>query len=379
MEFTVIKHHLSDEFRAGLGLAVAVIIGVAVTAACRKTSGFESANLGTSLAIASESPNHLAVEGFLPELGGAIAWLNSAPLSRKSLRGKVVLVDIWTYSCINSLRQLPYLKAWAARYKDQGLVVIGVHTPEFGFEKEQANVAHALRELNISYPVAIDSNHAIWDAFNNQYWPADYLIDAKGRIRYHHFGEGDYDVSERVIQELLMENGATGINEDPLSLSAAGIEAAPSRDVRSPETYIGSNRAERFASRRRSADDSRKIYTVPAVLSLNDWGISGPWHVGPESAVLNSSPGEIVFRFFSRDLHLVLDSTNQAVPIRFKVKLDGAAPGNDCGTDTSSDGSGAVREPRLYQLIRQKGQVKERTFEIDFLDPGVQAFSFTFG
>jgi len=290
-----------------------------------------------------------------------------------------VLVDIWTYSCINSLRQLPYMKAWAAKYKDQGLVVIGVHSPEFGFERVRSNVETAVRDLNVAYPVAIDSNHAIWEAFNNEYWPADYFVDGKGRIRYHHFGEGDYDESERVIQELLRENGVTGLDRDPVALSAVGIEAAPSSDVQSPETYVGYGRTERFASRERLSRDSRKTYTPPATLSLNQWGLGGSWHVGPESGVLQDTPGKIVFRFHSRDLHMVLGPAKDGTPVRFKVRLDGAAPGSDCGTDTSPNGTGEIREPRLYQLIRQKGRVQDRTFEIEFFEVGSQAFSFTFG
>jgi thiol-disulfide isomerase/thioredoxin len=330
-------------------------------------------------ATAAESHPSLADEGHLPELDGAIGWLNSAPLNRKSLRGKVVLVDIWTYSCINSLRQLPYMKSWAAKYKDAGLVVIGVHAPEFGFEKERANVEIAVRDLKLTYPVAIDSNHAIWQAFNNEYWPADYFIDGKGRIRYHHFGEGEYVESERVIQQLLKENGATGLNLNPVNLTADGVEAPPSEEVQSPETYVGYGRIERFASPERLAQDSRKTYSAPERPSLNQWGLSGSWDVGAESAVLQGAPGKITFRFHARDLHMVLGPAKNGKPVRFRVTLDGGAPGDDRGLDSASDGAGEVRDPRLYQLIRQRGQVKDRTFAIEFLDPGIQAFSFTFG
>jgi thiol-disulfide isomerase/thioredoxin len=328
---------------------------------------------------AAESQPPLADEGHLPELGGAIGWLNSAPLNRKSLRGKVVLVDIWTYSCINSLRQLPYMKSWAAKYKDAGLVVIGVHAPEFGFEKERANVETAVRDLKLTYPVAIDSNHAIWQAFDNEYWPADYFIDGKGRIRYHHFGEGEYVESERVIQQLLKENGATDLHLNPVNLTADGVEAPPSEDVQSPETYVGYSRTERFASPERLAQDSRKTYSAPERPSLNQWGLSGSWDVGAESAVLQGAPGKITFRFHARDLHMVLGPAKNGKSVRFRVTLDGGAPGDDCGLDSASDGAGEVRDPRLYQLIRQRGQVKDRTFAIEFLDPGIQAFSFTFG
>lgn len=318
-------------------------------------------------------------EGRMPELDGAVAWLNSAPLSNKSLRGKVVWVNFWTYSCINSLRELPYIKAWAAKYKDAGLVVIGVHAPEFGFEKENANVENAVRELKITFPVPIDSNHAIWNAFHNQYWPADYLIDGKGRIRYHHFGEGEYGESERAIQTLLRENAAAGLKEDTVHLSASGIEAPPGADIQSPETYVGYRLAEHFASGERLDRDSPRTYTSPVKLSLNQWGLGGSWTVADERASLQAAPGKIVFRFHGRDLHMVLGPAMSGKPVRFRVKLDGAAPGADCGADSAPDGSGEVREPRLYQLIRQKGRTQDRTFEIEFLDPGVQAFSFTFG
>jgi thiol-disulfide isomerase/thioredoxin len=331
----------------------------------------KSASLVASVALADE--------GRLPDLGGAIGWLNSPPLNRKSLRGKVVLVDIWTYSCINSLRQLPYLKSWAAKYKDAGLVVIGVHAPEFGFEQERGNVEKAVRDLKLTYPVAIDSNHAIWQAFNNEYWPADYFIDGKGQIRYHHFGEGEYVKSERVIQQLLKENGATDLDLSTVSVSAAGVEVPPSEDVQSPETYVGYGRTERFASPERLAQDARKTYSVPAGLSLNQWGLSGSWNVGVQSAAPQGPAGKIVFRFHARDLHMVLGPTKNGKPARFRVTLDGVAPGDNGGLDSAPDGTGEVRDPRLYQLIRQKGQVKDRTFAIEFLDPGIQAFSFTFG
>jgi thiol-disulfide isomerase/thioredoxin len=329
---------------------------------------------------AAESRPILADEGPMPDLTGAVAWLNSAPLTRDSLRGKVVLIDFWTYSCINCLRALPYVEGWAAKYEDAGLVVIGVHTPEFAFEKERANVEKAVRDLKISYPVAIDSDYKIWQAFNNEYWPAHYFIDGKGRIRYHHFGEGQYDESERVIQQLLKENGATSLAEGVLSVSGNGAEAAPDKgNSRSPETYIGYHRAEHFASAEPIAQDSRKAYTLRPRLSLNQWGLAGTWKVSAESAVLQTTPGKIVFRFHARDLHLVLGPTMDGKPVRFTVKLDGTAPGEDHGSDTDASGAGTVQDHRLYQLIRQKGPVEDRTFEIEFLDPGVQAFAFTFG
>jgi cytochrome c biogenesis protein CcdA/thiol-disulfide isomerase/thioredoxin len=331
-------------------------------------------------ASAAEPLPALADEGALPDLGGAVGWINSPPLSSKSLRGKVVLVDFWTYSCINCLRALPYVEGWSEKYKDAGLVVIGVHTPEFAFEKERANVEKAVRDLKVTYPVAIDSNYGIWQAFHNEYWPAHYFIDGKGRIRYHHFGEGDYAESERVIQELLRENGAKSLSETAVKVSADGVEAPPDKvDNRSPETYVGYHRAEHFASAEKIAQDSRKVYTPQPRLSLNQWALSGSWKVGEESAVLQAAPGKIVFRFHARDLHLVLGPTKGGKPVRFTVKLDGTAPGEDRGSDTDATGAGTVQGHRLYQLIRQKGAVEDRTFEIEFLDPGVQAFAFTFG
>jgi thiol-disulfide isomerase/thioredoxin len=328
---------------------------------------------------ASKNYPMLADEGAMPELDGAIGWLNSAPLNRKSLRGKVVLVDFWTFTCINSLRPLPYVKSWAAKYKDVGLVVIGAHTPEFSFEKEKVNVENAVRDLHVIYPVAIDSDYKIWQAFHNEYWPAQYLIDGKGRIRFHHFGEQEYDEIERVIQELLKENGATGVDTNLISVSGEGVEAAPSRDDRSPETYVGYGRAENFASPEGLAHDSTRTYSSPTRLFLNQWALSGSWKIGEESAVPQAPGGKILFRFHSRDLHLVLSLAKNGAPVRFRVALDGAQPGDNHGSDTAPDGTGEIREPRLYQLIRQKGPIRERTFEIEFLDTNAQALDFTFG
>ena len=333
---------------------------------------------------AAETGAPLGEHGSMPDLANLVrsentAWLNSAPLSSESLRGKVVLVDFWTYSCINSLRNIPYVQSWAAKYRDAGLVVIGVHTPEFGFEKDPANVAQALRDLNVTYPVAIDSSYAIWQAFGNEYWPADYVVDGKGRIRYQHFGEGDYGESERVIQQLLRENGAGGIAAGTVRDDAKGIEAPSSDETQSPETYVGYRQTERFVSPDRMVPDVRKAYRLPARLALNQWGLGGPWTVGAEAGVLQSAPGRIVFRFHSRDLHLVLGPAASGQPVRFHVTLDGRPPGADHGADTAANGAGEVREPRLYQLIRQRGAPSDRTFEIEFVDPGVQAYAFTFG
>ena len=338
-----------------------------------------SSILPSVLAARSDTRSMLVDDGPMPDFKGGVAWLNSATVTSQSLRGKVVLVNFWTYTCINSLRALPYVKGWSAKYQNSGLVVIGVHTPEFSFEKQQSNVEAALGELRVTYPVVMDNNYGIWQDFSNQYWPAFYIADAKGRIRYEHFGEGDYGVSERVIQELLKENGASDLDLNLLSDTARGIEAPPSDDDGSPESYIGYHLAERFSSLERLDHDEQRIYSLPAVLRLNHWGLSGSWNVNAESAVSQAPSGRIVFRFHSRDLHLVMAPAKDRKPVHFKVTLDGAVPGTDCGTDSTPEGTGEVREPRLYQLIRQKGPVKDRTFEIEFLDPGVQALDFTFG
>jgi thiol-disulfide isomerase/thioredoxin len=331
-------------------------------------------------ACGAESSSTLGDEGRMPELDGAIGWLNSAPLTRDSLRGKVVFVDFWTYTCINSLRPLPYVKSWAAKYKDAGLVVIGAHTPEFSFEHEPVNVQNAVRDLKVIYPVAIDSNYKIWNAFDNQAWPAQFFIDAKGRIRFHHFGEGNYVECEGVIQQLLKENGVTGIDSSVVSDTGVGIEApADFDDENSPESYVGYGEAQRFASPERVAHDSTKTYSPPPHPALNEWGLSGSWKIGKESAELQVAPGRVLYRFHSRDLHFVLAPTNDGKPVRFKVILDGAAPGENCGSDCAPDGGGQIQEPRLYQLIRQKGPIADRTFEIEFLDPGAHAVDFTFG
>jgi thiol-disulfide isomerase/thioredoxin len=332
-----------------------------------------------ALAGSADPRSLLADDGPMPGLNGGVTWLDSAPVSSQSLGGKVVLANFWTYTCINSLRALPYVKSWAGKYQKSGLVVIGVHTPEFSFEKQQTNVEEALRDQHITYSVVMDSNYSIWQDFNNQYWPAFYIVDAKGQIRYEHCGEGAYGDSERVIQELLKENGATNLDVNLVSDTARDIEAPPSDDVDSPESYIGYRQAERFSSPERLDHDKLRIYSSPESLRLNHWGLSGSWNVNAESAVSQAPSGLIVFRFHSRDLHLVMAPTKDGKPVRFRVTLDGAAPGADCGADSSPDGTGEVREPRLYQLIRQKGPVKDRTFEIEFLDPGVQALDFTFG
>ncbi|MFM0738795.1 cytochrome c biogenesis protein DipZ [Paraburkholderia xenovorans] len=325
----------------------------------------------------------LPVEGVLPTLNGAVQWLNSPPLTVESLRGKVVLIDFWTYSCINCLRSLPYVKAWAQKYKDQGLVVIGVHTPEFAFERNIDNVKKATHDLGVDYPVAVDNNYTIWRALNNQYWPAHYFVDAKGQIRYHHFGEGDYAESEKVIQQLLAEAGHADASKVAIGIaggSAQGVQAAADNaDMQSPETYVGYERAENFASPGGEAQDKAHTYAAPSQLAVNNWGLAGTWTVGAEQATLTKASGRIVYRFHARDLHLVLGPGADGKPVRFRVSVDGAAPGASHGTDIAADGSGTVTEQRLYQLVRQTGDVADHTFSIEFLDPGVQAYAFTFG
>ena len=321
----------------------------------------------------------VAAEGEFPPLTGATGWLNSPPLTPQALRGKVVLVDFWTYSCINCLRSLPYVQGWADTYKDQGLVVIGVHAPEFAFEKNPDNVAKAVHDLHVTYPVALDSNLTIWEAFHNQYWPAHYLIDASGRIRYHSFGEGDYAKTEKAIQQLLAENGHKGA-EAVTTVTGSGISAAANMDaIGSPETYVGYGRGERFVSAGGYVGDAPHDYALPGLVKLNDWGLAGNWLVAQESAALQSPGGRIAFRFHARDLHLVLGPAADGHAVRFRVTIDGKAPGADHGIDTAPDGSGTVTGQRLYQLVRQKGALRDRTFQIEFLGAGVQAFAFTFG
>jgi cytochrome c biogenesis protein CcdA/thiol-disulfide isomerase/thioredoxin len=321
----------------------------------------------------------LPVEGSAPSLNGAVTWLNSPPLTMAQLKGKVVVVDFWTYSCINCLRSVPYVRAWAQKYKDQGLVVIGVHAPEFAFEKTVGNVKKAVADLKIGYPVAIDNDYAIWRAFNNQYWPAHYFIDATGKVRHHHFGEGDYDQSERVIQQLLAEAGKTKVAGGLVSVNATGAQqASDSQDVASPETYVGYERAEHFASPGGVVRNASHVYAL-GPLDLNAWGLAGDWTVGAEQAGLNAKDGRIAYRFHARDLHLVLGPMSNGGKVRFRVTIDGKPPGADHGMDTDAAGNGVITGQRLYQLVRQKGAVHDRTFEIQFLDAGVQAYAFTFG
>jgi cytochrome c biogenesis protein CcdA/thiol-disulfide isomerase/thioredoxin len=321
----------------------------------------------------------LPVEGSMPSLAGATQWLNSAPLSTESLRGKVVLVDFWTYSCINCIRSLPYVRGWADKYKDHGLVVIGVHAPEFAFEKNPANVTKAVKDLGVDYPVALDNDYAIWRGFNNEYWPAHYFIDARGRIRHHHFGEGEYRQSEDVIRQLLAEAGQKDLPGGYVRDDHRGVEAAASNDpTRSPETYVGYARARNFVGGR-VARDGAHDYRAPAALATNQWSLDGRWTVHDENAQLEQAGGAIVYRFRGRDLHLVLGPAADGKPIRYRVTIDGKPPGADHGMDTDADGNGTITSQRLYQLVRQANGSGERLFEITFLDPGVHAYAFTFG
>ena len=322
----------------------------------------------------------LPVEGELPSLGGATGWLNSPPRTPAGLRGNVVLASFWTYTCINWLRQLPYLRAWAGKYQDQGLVVIGVHTPEFPFEHDADNVRQAVKDMRIGYPVAIDNNYAIWQAFGNHYWPALYFADAQGQIRHHYFGEGEYRQSEMVIQQLLAEAGFGGIGHDLVSVDARGIEAAADwATLRSPENYTGYARTENFASPGGTVPGGPHVYAVPARLRLNQWALSGDWTAEEQAITLNTAGGQIACRFCARDLHLVMGPVAAGTSVRFRVLLDGQPPGEAHGIDVDGQGGGMAAEQRLYQLIRQPGPVTERTFEITFPGPGVQACAFTFG
>ncbi|WP_394781899.1 cytochrome c biogenesis protein DipZ [Undibacterium sp.] len=334
-----------------------------------------------SMMMSGQASHSLPVQGDFPALTSPGPWLNSPPLTRDGLRGKVVLVDFWTYSCINCLRTLPYLKAWNEKYKDHGLVIIGVHAPEFAFEKDVGNVRKAVADLGVTYPVVLDNGYDIWQAFNNRFWPAHYFIDANGKIRSHHFGEGDYDEAEKTIRELLTEAGVKDLPPDSKAVAGAtGIQAAADEaHIQSQETYVGYERAANFVTSTKLVQDQAAPYAVPAALQLNQWGLEGKWLVDREKATLDSAPGKVVFKFYARDLHLVLGPGKDGKPVRFRVLLDGAAPAADHGVDTDEQGNGVVKEQRLYQLIRQSKAIGEHTFSIEFLDKDVQAFAFTFG
>ncbi|MCF2151428.1 thioredoxin family protein [Desmonostoc muscorum LEGE 12446] len=320
----------------------------------------------------------LPIEGELPSLVGAIAWLNSQPLTVDELRGKVVLINFWTYTCINWLRQLPYVRAWAEKYKDQGLVVIGIHTPEFEFEKNIDNVRRALTEMKIDYPIAVDNDYAVWRAFGNHYWPALYFIDTQGRIRHHQFGEGEYEQSERVIQRLLSESGTGRVGQEIVEVDARGFEvAADWNNLKSPENYLGYERTENFASPNGAVLNKPRLYSAPAQLQLNQWALSGDWTITRQAIVLNKSGGRIAYRFHARDLHLVMGP--RGTPVRFRVLVDGQPVVAARGLDVDVRGEGTATEQRLYQLVRQPKPISDQQFEIEFLDSGVEAFAFTFG
>jgi thiol-disulfide isomerase/thioredoxin len=321
----------------------------------------------------------LNVEGQLASFEGATSWINSPPLTPAGLRGKVVLVDFWTLTCVNWLRTLPYVRAWAAKYKDKGLVLVGVHTPEFTVEHDIGNVQRAAKAMRVDYPVAVDSDYKVWRAFGNQYWPAVYIADARGRIRYHHFGEEAYEETERVIQQLLREAGASGVGSDLVAVRPQGTEvAADWNDVKSGESYLGTEKRKNFASGG-GPEGKPHLYTVPADLRLNHWGLAGEWTVGRESAGSEKPKARIVYRFHARDVNLVMGPGVAGRPVRFRVLIDGHAPQNSHGTDVDAQGNGTVTEPRLYQLLRQPRPIVDRAFEIEFLDPGADALCFTFG
>jgi thiol-disulfide isomerase/thioredoxin len=322
----------------------------------------------------------LPIEGDLPSFDGATGWLNSKALTGEDLRGKVVVVEFWTYTCINWLRTAPYVRAWAEKYKDKGLVVIGVHTPEFEFEKNVDNVRRESANQNVNYPIAIDSDYAIWSAFKNKYWPALYFVDARGRVRHHQFGEGDYERSERVIQQLLAESQNGDGATDLVAVKGLGFEAAADwNELGSPENYLGYARTLNFASPGGVVLDKAHVYEIPTRLTVNQWALSGDWKVAMSSAISAAPNARIAYRFHARDLHLVMSTSTLGVPVRFRVTIDGQPPGADHGLDVDEQGNGVVTQPRLYQLIRQSGAVMDRQFEIEFLDPGVGAHAFTFG
>jgi cytochrome c biogenesis protein CcdA/thiol-disulfide isomerase/thioredoxin len=404
--FAALKRSLGAEVWIRSVLGVLVLAGVVVIAfgldrglltqiSLASTSGVEQSlidrlhpevqappkNQGGAMMMmmSSKAPGAAAGPQMMPDLAGAIAWINSQPLTGDQLKGHVVLVDFWTYSCINCLRSIPYVRAWAEKYKDSGLIVIGVHTPEFAFEKDQDNVRKAVGELKIAYPVALDNDYKIWKAFNNSYWPADYLVDATGHVRFHHFGEGKYDETEQQIQQLLKEHNPQLSVNGLVKVAATGAEAPPDSDVESPETYVGYERADSFLSPGGLKQDVAQVYSIPKHLELNQWGLSGNWTDHAQVASLDSVRGSIVFRFHARDVHLVLGPAANGKPVRFRVKIDGAAPGANHGVDSDAQGDGKITDQRLYQLIRQKGAIEDRTFEIEFLDPGAQAYAFTFG
>ncbi|MGA1981706.1 MAG: redoxin domain-containing protein [Acidobacteriaceae bacterium] len=347
-------------------------VAITVAAAQLGIAGCANAQSDTAIRLPEGGP--------FPSLGGATGWLNSQSLTSAGLRGRVALIDFWTYTCVNWRRTLPYVRAWAGKYKDHGLVVVGVHTPEFSFEHNLDNVRWAIQNMKIDYPVAIDNNYAVWNAFNNEYWPALYFIDAKGHIRHHQFGEGDYRQSEVILQQLLTEAGTSGIRQDLVSADPRGAEvSADGSSLRTPETYTGYGQTENFASPGGAVRDKPHGYDFPARLDLNHWALAGNWTVSKEPVTLNQSPGRIAYRFHARDLNLVMGPLARGTSMRFRVTIDGQPPGAAHGADVDGLGNGTVVEQRLYQLIRQTEPIVDRQFEIEVLDSGAQAFDFTFG
>jgi thiol-disulfide isomerase/thioredoxin len=322
----------------------------------------------------------LPSEGRLPPFSGATGWLNSPPLTTDELRGRVVLVDFWTYTCINWLRTFGYVRAWAEKYADHGLVVVGVHTPEFPFERDVDNVRQAVKDMRVEYPVALDSDYSIWEAFSNRYWPAVYIADAEGRIRHHHFGEGGYEECERIVQQLLRDAGGDGIPDDLVLVADDGFEAqADWSNLESPETYLGYGQAQHFASPGGAERDEPRTYIAPDQLRLNQWALSGDWTVEQGACVLDGADGRIAFRFHARDVHLVMGPRPRGTSVPFTVLVDGEPPGAAHGLDVDERGHGTLSQQRLHQLIRERGPISDRTFEITFLAPGVEAYVFTFG
>ena len=325
-------------------------------------------------------PAPLSDEGHLPGFDGATGWLNSPPLTAIDLSGKVVLVDFWTYTCINWLRTLAHVRAWAAKYENLGLVVVGVHTPEFPFEHDVDNVRQAATDMRVEYPIALDNDYAVWRAFSNRYWPAVYIADAQGRIRHHQFGEGGYQECERVVQELLREAGRDGVGDDLVSVAPDGLEAQADWDnLGSPETYLGYEQAQNFTSAKGGELGEPFNFAVPDPLARNQWALSGEWTIGPRASVLNGAEGRIVFRFHARDVHLVMGPPSREMSVPFRVLLDGEAPGEAHGLDVDEQGHGTLSQQRLYQLIREPESITDRTFEINFRASGVEAYAFTFG
>lgn len=327
-----------------------------------------------------DDSGELPVEGELPAFTGATGWLNSAPLMSEGLRGRVVLIDFWTYTCINWLRTLPYVRAWDAKYAAQGLTTIGVHTPEFDFERDVENITTQAKALRVPYPIAIDSDYGVWQAFDNHYWPAVYIADAQGRIRYHHFGEGEYAMQEMVIQQLLLEAGAKDVSQELVTVAPVGLEvAADYRFLGSPETYLGYGQASGLASPDGLWADEEHGYTAPARLSLNQWAPAGQWTISRRAATATAAGSRLAFRFQGRDVNLVMGPASRGSTVPFRVFLDGQPATAAHGTDVDSEGQGTLTEQRTYQLIRQSGPITERTFEIEVLAPGAELFCFTFG